>query len=306
MSSRISWLLAAPLWFCSGAALAGPVEALAGLKATEREALAQSSQLRRARIQAQYEREVRPQLHPQSLASLDDTQLAAVLEATSLTVFHTGSKRHVQDMERLVHWLSSARPLTTAEATLYFRALVRAREFEEAASLARRFALPEVEPVPYLRIDDPRAPGGAYRISASKPVLWPLRPALSGTRLLVVVHPLCTFSRRAEAALARMSREVPTPTPTPDILRLAPPGERLFLEVLRQWNALHPGNEMLLARHESDWPMIDDWATPNFYLLQDGRVIDHFSGWPPEGNEARLRQMYAAYERCLSGGCPAD
>jgi len=50
--------------------------------------------------------------------------------------------------------------------------------------------------------------------------------------------------------------------------------------------------------------MIDDWATPNFYLLQDGRVVDHFSGWPREGHEARFREMVTRFEHCLATTCP--
>lgn len=295
-------LLAASLWSCSGAALAQDASAaLATLKAIERGTLSQPTRMRQLRIGEAYERAVRPALVAQSGRPVEAAQPDALHEAIALTIFHTGAMRHVEDMARRVEQLESVRPLTGEEAARYFRALIRSRQFEQAAALGQRLQLVDVEPVPFLRVEGRAGPASAYRVAASGAILQPLRPDLSGTRLLLVVHPLCAFSRRAEVALARLGREMPMLST--HTLRLAPPGERLFLDVLRDWNAGHPGGEILLARHEADWPMVEDWATPNFYLLQDGRVIDHFSGWPAEGNDARLGRMLGRFGRCMVGDC---
>jgi hypothetical protein len=295
-------LLAVPLFCNSGAAVASNPSPPADLEALVAATRQETTAIRERRLVEFYEAHLSRRMRPDALSSMDVDQLAALYDSADLMVFYTDSPRYLADLERVASALERKRPLTVPEADHYFEALIRTRRFEAASAFAARVTMPERERVPFVRPAADRAVASAYRVSARADVLEEVRPALSGTRLLIVGHPLCAFSQRAEAALQAM-HDLP-PTLLPLTLRLAPVGGRLHLAQLREWNANHDGPEILLTRHESDWPMIDDWATPNFYLLQDGRVVDHFSGWPKEGHEARFREMVARFEHCLATNCP--
>lgn len=45
---------------------------------------------------------------------------------------------------------------------------------------------------------------------------------------------------------------------------------------------------MVFAYDLGEWPMIDDWATPIFYFLRDGRLVAKVIGWPRGGRVAGL------------------
>ena len=68
---------------------------------------------------------------------------------------------------------------------------------------------------------------------------------------------------------------------------------RLDYDVLEAWNTAHTDQSIVLARHKADWPMIDSWETPSFYLLHDGQEVAQFSGWPREGNWSQLHALLA-------------
>ena len=73
---------------------------------------------------------------------------------------------------------------------------------------------------------------------------------------------------------------------------LAPVDMQLYFDKVQAWNRDQSTAQVVIARHRRDWPMVDDWSTPNFYLIQDGVTLDHFSGWPLDGsNRQRLIRM---------------
>jgi hypothetical protein len=72
---------------------------------------------------------------------------------------------------------------------------------------------------------------------------------------------------------------------------LAPVDQRLYLAVVSAWNLEHAATPVALTRHRSDWPMFDSWATPQFYLLRDGKLLAKFSGWPEAGNRDKLLEL---------------
>lgn len=37
--------------------------------------------------------------------------------------------------------------------------------------------------------------------------------------------------------------------------------------------------------------MIDAWATPQFYLVQNGRLVGEIKGWPENGNRDALVEL---------------
>ncbi|MFL8004528.1 hypothetical protein [Xanthomonas vasicola] len=128
----------------------------------------------------------------------------------------------------------------------------------------------------------------AYAIDQGKRRLREIQVPLRGDILVAVVHPNCRFSTGAMGDLRNhpLLRGV-------TIVWLAPVGLHLDYEVLETWDKTHADQPIVLARHAADWPMIDGWSTPTFYLMRDGNVIASFSGWPREGNWAQLQALLA-------------
>ncbi len=48
---------------------------------------------------------------------------------------------------------------------------------------------------------------------------------------------------------------------------------------------------MGLANTPEDWPFIDRWVTPSFYILKDGQVKATLIGWPDDSQLEKLNRM---------------
>lgn len=124
----------------------------------------------------------------------------------------------------------------------------------------------------------------AYAVSADGRRLLALQSrALQGTGLLVIGHPACGFSVKAAAWMAAAGGRLTSAT------WLTPVDGNLQAQRIAQWNAQHPRQAMLIARHERDWPLPGHWDTPQFLWLQHGRVIAHEVGWTPAARALLLR-----------------
>lgn len=174
-----------------------------------------------------------------------------------------------------------------------FKALIGLRRFEDAREYLAKYPDLAVEsPVPAVLEADARASGPmAYAIADKGTTLAPMPYDLgSGTRLVVITHPLCAFSRRAMEALAGDDGLSSLLGP---IIWLTPVDQTLNLSTLSEWNEAHPQMPMVIAKSRADWPFVDQWATPVFYVLKDGALTGKLVGWPAEGNRQALMALLA-------------
>jgi hypothetical protein len=112
----------------------------------------------------------------------------------------------------------------------------------------------------------------------------------TGLRVLVVAHPGCGYSRKAADAIQ-----------ADDMLReffgrhavwIAPPNREPTNASIINWNIKRPKQRLSVAYRASDWPMINDWSTPMFYLLHDGQLVKTLAGWPADGTtQEQLRTL---------------
>lgn len=200
-----------------------------------------------------------------------------------------------ESLSRFRGALSALEVLGLAEAqhrTNFFRALVGHRRFEEARAYKLQHPTLEVEDIPDIAdvaLDNPTA----YRIAdAAGDALVPLSLDLNDIRLVAVVHPLCGFSNKALTAIAAAQ---PGIAPGHAVY-LTPVAERLHLSNLIEWNAAHDSVEMLLTDTREDWPFIDNWMTPSFYILKDGEVHSTLSGWPDDSQLEQLKGLIDSAE----------
>lgn len=248
-----------------------------------------------ARLQRLYLSAFAPRMSEQVLRKLADGELSFALKAADLAAFHSFNPTHLRDMQAVLGEIERRGLATESQRVSLFEAAIGMRDFDLARELSRRHPALPVEAVPSIEF----APGqagdlaSAYRLGDDPERLQAIRPAIDhGTHIIVIAHPLCRFSRRAMIDL--QSDALLAPVLARHAIWLAPVDRRLQAKVLIEWNREHPATPLLLARRRSDWPLLEHWSTPNFYLLRDGQVIGRVAGWPSEGNRDALRKLLAS------------
>lgn len=291
----------------SAAAMAsgsGVEERFNRLYAIAQETFGQPDLARIAQIEKSYAAEFGA-MAPSGLPGVSDADLALVFRAAETVEFYSRDSAYLAPMRAVLAELERRGIATDAQRTSYFQALVGLRQFDVARSYASANPSLRVEAIP--RIDPIRGEKGlpmVYEVDRTGSSLRPRYVDIrTGTKLIVVAHPLCAFSRRAMETLAADTELRPL---LPDVLWMAPVDQLLFLDVVSNWNQSHPLTRIVLARRLSDWPMFQNWATPHFYLLRDGKLVDDFAGWPKSGNRNRLVQLLKKGRLLNHGSVPTD
>ncbi|PPT78463.1 hypothetical protein XarbCFBP8152_12225 [Xanthomonas arboricola] len=249
-----------------------------------------SDDMRQKRLSEAYARDFLPVIRSASLNRASSGDLHFLLRASHRLAYYTNDPRYLDDMMLVMKENRSA--ASADDLRLFHTTLVQFRRFHEAAKLAQEHPGIDLENVPGVRLMDSGGKSNAYAIDTKEDLLREIDISTRGEVLVAIVHPLCGFSLRAMHDLRNspLLRETTT-------VWLAPVGQRIYYDVLKKWNAEHPDQEIMLARSTADWSMIEQWATPNFYLLREGHVISHFSGWPKTGNWRALRDLLAERSR---------
>lgn len=171
-----------------------------------------------------------------------------------------------------------------------FHGLLAARRFEEA----RRFAAnrPHLGHHKIPTVVDALGAGfsgrSLYEYDAGKDELVRRAdPPRAGLELVMVVGSGCHFSRDALAAL-RADPVLLKRLRQANLKLLTPPREPIPFWYLAEWNAANPTLPLRVAYDADAWSMIAEANTPEFFLLEDGRLAGHLIGWPEGGNAAAL------------------
>lgn len=265
------------------------------LHATERKTFRLTEKNQARLIIQSYEEQFRPRLEKAALLQATANDLNWLMKAAYLVANYSFEPRHLADLHLISSELERRGNATNDQRSTLYRALIGYRRFDEARLYLLEHPDLKVKPVPAVDVGEGPDEGEVpiYRIDPHRFKLVQQNLQISGGTLVVVVsHPLCAFSRSAMKAVAD----------DPDILMaldekliwLAPADMRLHFDEVQKWNQDHPLTPVILAKQRANWPMIDRWATPQFYLLRNGKVLDHFSGWPiNEGNKERLLELLA-------------
>ena len=233
----------------------------------------------------EFEATFRQRLNEDALRATSAEDLDWLLKAAHVSIFYGREMRHLRDLGRILSELESRGVATNTQRILMYRSLIGYRRFDEARIYLSLHPGLEVEPVPEV--------GGARGLSANGIPVYEIDPGQTrllplfldvqdGTHLVIVSHPLCAFSRAA----MQFVNDNPKIAEALDerAIWLTPVDMRLHFEEIQQWNRNHPETQIMIARYRHDWPMVEEWDTPQFYLLRDGTVIGHFSGWPLDGS----------------------
>jgi hypothetical protein len=225
-----------------------------------------------------------------TIARVTDDELAAWYRAAATVAFYAHEPVRARILAGLLEALERRGRATDRNYAELYEMYVGARLLDDARALAKRHPLPSAEILPELRGDAAVPPG--------TPSLWVVDPIASeliarpvaldqAAQVVVVAHPDCHFTQWAAADLEQ-DPELRAALST-HATWLAPQANHLDVAAIRVWNQAHPGFAISIAAHNRDWPMLDRWATPTFYVLEHGAVVATVQGWPKEGRRAELR-----------------
>jgi hypothetical protein len=204
-----------------------------------------------------------------------------LIRASSAKNFYTQHSSDLVTMRLAIERLSSLGKDNRVDWDGYFRSLILMRRFEVAEEVRRAnpgwfSALPTInrnhepadEQVKLWEVD-----------SSSGSLVLTSKNISQGTYLVVIAHPACKFSRAAMLAF-----ESDPGLQAVSTLWLVPPERDLSFDLISEWNAAHPGVQLLLADEVSQWKF-ENWSTPSFYLLEGGRILRERQGWALDGSD---------------------
>lgn len=227
-----------------------------------------------------------------NLRRIHDHELDLVLRSTYLVSFYTFNPTYLEDALLVMRELERRGTATDNHRKIYHRMLIGYRKFDEARNYSTAHPHLEAEAVPLIGELAGNAPGDpvVYRVDKEEHKLHPVHIRIrSNDTLLVITHPLCHFSRNAMAAIESDLALLNSISNL--VVWMTPASMSLNYGEIQRWNQEHPQVEVVISRSHDDWPMVESWATPQFLLLRDGRVIDSFSGWPEGGSRDKLIQL---------------
>ena len=228
------------------------------------------------------------------LSELSDTDLTWLYRSMSSILLYDPRSDLASDQSAVFDELDSRNALEAPHIRSHYRQLIRAEQLEQAQVFAR-----EYEPV----LDDPLTPipeviDGGHDPGKGPSVLRVVGPDQPLVRenlelhndltILVQFHPNCGM---ASVLMERVAEEETWKRFIAEraYLLAANPTDILGRRALHEWNETSPF-EVYLLEKRSDWPMIDRFSTPSFYILQDDQDVESFGGYTSETLE-RLREI---------------
>lgn len=268
---------------------------LASLHATDDSSAPLPAQARARAISQCYRQRFAARLGDKAIAHTSDADLELLFQAANMAAFYQASVAHLNDMARLLDELNARGLVRASHVGDLHGAYVESRKFDRARQLAREYPQAGLQPLPQVLDASAAALQGpsVWTVSADERVLTREAVDLDVPGMIVVVaHPDCHFTVDALQAIDADPRLAGAFAQ--HAVWIVPPGRSLDFDRLQQWNRQHPESPMTLAVRSSDWPMIDQWATPTFYFFQDGRLQEKVVGWP--GGKQRQKVVEALRE----------
>lgn len=212
----------------------------------------------------------------QHLHRVNPVDLRLLRRAAEFAVYSTASPAHIAHLQLDLTEMQRRDMLTDKDYVPLHDALIAARDFAAAGELAKRHPDMGIAPVPTYR-KPPALPAGqptALSIDAHNATMVREPFDLSDPVHIVVVAS-CHFSRDAARAITADAQL--RSLFARDATWLASQNESF--DAVRDWNHEFPDQPIHVAWQNSEWPMLDSWAMPTFYVFRHGQLVEKFSGW---------------------------
>lgn len=226
----------------------------------------------------------------------ESADLRGLFEALHLLAFTSPTAENALGLRDFASSPNVAALLGQKDLRQVYSVLVSARQFVAAQAWQAR--LNEAAREHFPRLVDTVGDSSRRSVWVAKPkddVLERLAaPELAGRQVVVVAGLGCHFSQAATRDIAANAALSARLAPLTQWVVL--PESQVGFRELQQWNATHPALELRLMHRLEDWPFIERRATPQFFFLNDGKVVARVSGWPKEGNAQALIEALNALE----------
>jgi hypothetical protein len=280
----------------SGFSIADNLEMLVRLERSARD----DHDLLKLRLREHYHSTLSPVLIQASeLMSTEDVR--RVFLAARVILLHAHEERYLRDMQAMFDVLVSRGAATGLDARELYAAMVLLRRFEAAKRLAESHRIDIKSRLPTLRTL-PEVQSPRYRVMAATSLdnleirHW-APPA--GRSIVVVAGPDCARSRKAVMDITADADLAPIFENRS--IWLAPP--TLSADTGRTMDWLREGaqSNRFAVFAEEDWPDIDMYETPVFFVMEDGVVKKTIRGWLPPESMTELRNTLLGESRDISG-----
>ncbi|PWK92032.1 hypothetical protein [Fulvimonas soli] len=242
---------------------------------------------RRAAIGRRYDRLFAGLQHPASLRQVSKPDLRLLKRAAERAAAEAPDAARIADLRADLAELQRRRMIGDGDYAGLYRVLVASRRLDEATALARQRPGMQVDAVPAMP-PTPAPPQGqptALRVDASGRHMRRQAFDLSGPWRIVVVA-ACHFSEDAARDIVADARL--RPLFAERAIWLASQGTSFAAAA--EWNRRFPDQPINIAWQDSEWPMLDDWGMPTFYVFRQGRLVDRWSGHDMDLLRAHLRR----------------
>lgn len=222
------------------------------------------------------------------LADLTADELHAYFNAAYFTYFESSSTASLSDMRTVLAALQSIGAARKNELQAMYRSLIAARRLDEAGDFLNLHPQVTDAALPGIKgAENSEGYPTVLRVDGDSGNRWRREVADSDSpqRIIVAAGLGCHFSHDAFEAL----QQDPTLGPifAQHALVLFNHRSTLDADAYRSWQARYPLFTPSVAWQDNDWPPLD--ATPTFYFLQSGKVIETVIGWPRDETIAKIQ-----------------
>lgn len=243
-------------------------------------------------LEYQYEI-LRSHISVSTLKRLSDDNVRIFFQYANNASFYFLVPGYVGDMETAFHELTRRRLTSKSVRQSLLSAYFQLRMLEKAERFRN---LPINNDLPELPVVTPR-----INHPSPKAMLWTfhdegrkiVRSDLSmgpDIRLVAIGSPWCHFSTSASADIA--GNEALSAVMRRHAIWIMPQGRELDYRDAYHWGQTLPHREFGMIDAQANFPLITSWATPTFYLIREGKVIDSLVGWPGVNQVSALLKMY--------------
>lgn len=215
-----------------------------------------------------------------TLRKLDDHDLGLLYRAALLAAFWSKTDRYLNDLTSDFDELQQRGRATDLQIAKYHQRLVGARRFKAANTLATAHPSLDIKVLPPVRRVGrlPRGQPSMLWVDKDGQHLWHQAVNMD-VPLRIVVVASCHFSEDA----ARAIDDNPILRHLFHQYAIWLADDNQSIAATRDWNREFPDQPIHIAWQNSQWPMLDNWAMPTFYVFRHGKLIEEWSGWPGDG-----------------------
>lgn len=241
-----------------------------------------ASSVRASVVAEQYDRLIR-HVDELGLTGLPKEDLSLLLRAARLALVYRPNDAVERNVAAVIGELTRRNEAVTGDHEIWYDAAIATRNFDCASSIKRLH--PDIKrPAPPSVVDAIHiAANGipAYTLTDDGHALSrEMLPIANGRWLIIVSSPACGFSNRAASDLLHaIELQRRLAVNGVQVVWLQPVERRIDVDQARQWSIEHNGARLYWPVSQSDWPQIENWDTPTFYLIDRGNVIATTTGW---------------------------